>query len=536
MAHVIDLPGCFARGGDRDQVLERIAAAIGAYHAWLRRHGEPAPPVEEPIRVGVAEEVEGSSIAERGDIAALFAPEYEPITREQMEPYFRLMDHSRADLLALVGSLPDSVLDWRPEPEAASVRGLLRHIGNAEEWYVSRLVPPETLPPEWQDDEEMPILEFLEMERRTALSRLRQLTEEELSTVHYPTQWTSRPEEPWTARKALRRFLEHEGEHTAQIRDRLEMQRRQLMARLHAARAEFLVQLLGLDDSALVELKVQGDWTMKDTLSHLASWDRWVLAELQRGVTGERPDIATVRDIDGYNAASVAAWRERPLEEALTELHQARGAWVAWMESLAVDGFFRSRPVGRGDWFAPTWIQVMEEHDREHAHETAEWREKAGLEAAPARKDVLQVALQGGREELLAALLLVPAKERTTRRLCVDWTAHDIIGHIIDWEQIAVEGLHHMAAGRDPDVEAVEDLDAWNQEHVQARRGQSWEELWIELRSARESFARALETVHEDMLSRSFEAPWGGPITPYDLVCIYIEHDREHARDLREAI
>ena len=33
---------------------------------------------------------------------------------------------------------------------------------------------------------------------------LRQLTEEERSGVFYPTLWTRHPEEPWTARKALR--------------------------------------------------------------------------------------------------------------------------------------------------------------------------------------------------------------------------------------------------------------------------------------------------------------------------------------------
>lgn len=37
--------------------------------------------------------------------------------------------------------------------------------------------------------------------------------------VFYPTRWTSHPDEPWTARKALRRFLEHEWEHTGQVRE-----------------------------------------------------------------------------------------------------------------------------------------------------------------------------------------------------------------------------------------------------------------------------------------------------------------------------
>ena len=83
---------------------------------------------------------------------------------------------------------------------------ILRHVGNAEEWYVSRLVAPESLPTEWQDDEGMPLWDFLEMERRSALDCLRALSAEERAGVFYPTAWTSHPDEAWTLRKVLRRF------------------------------------------------------------------------------------------------------------------------------------------------------------------------------------------------------------------------------------------------------------------------------------------------------------------------------------------
>jgi hypothetical protein len=57
------------------------------------------------------------------------------------------------------------------------------------------------------------------MERRTAVERLRQLARTERTKVFYPTRWTDHPEEPWTARKVLRRFLEHELEHTMQAQE-----------------------------------------------------------------------------------------------------------------------------------------------------------------------------------------------------------------------------------------------------------------------------------------------------------------------------
>ena len=219
MAHVLALPGCIVRSPAREDALRQLPAAIAVYYAWLRSHGEPAPAPSAPVEIEIAGESRGFGPFDPGDAAALFPPDREPLSVEHLERYLRLMAHSRADLLALVQSLPDDLLDWQPDPDTHSLRWVLRHVGNAEEWYVSRLVPPETLPPEWEHDEDLALFEFLEMERRTAVARLRQLTDEERSGLFYPTAWTRHPEEPWTTRKVLRRFLEHEREHTAQVRE-----------------------------------------------------------------------------------------------------------------------------------------------------------------------------------------------------------------------------------------------------------------------------------------------------------------------------
>jgi predicted RNase H-like HicB family nuclease/uncharacterized damage-inducible protein DinB len=217
MAHVLDLPGCIARAPTRGEALRQLPDAIRDYHAWLQRHGEAAP-FEESIEIEIADASTGFGPFNPGDAAALFSPDQRPITPDEVEYHLRLMSYSRADLLDLVHDLPDEMLDWQPDAQSFPTRRLLRHIGNAEEWYVSRVVPPETLPSEWEHDEDMPSMNFLEMERRTATARLRQLTEAERSDVFYPRLWTQHPEEPWTARKVMRRFLEHEREHTGQIR------------------------------------------------------------------------------------------------------------------------------------------------------------------------------------------------------------------------------------------------------------------------------------------------------------------------------
>ena len=217
MAHLLDLPGCFARAESQEKALAMLPNAIRAYHAWLREHDEETFEPTDPILLRVAETSTGFVPFWRGSRAARFAPDCVPMSRDEMEVYFRRAGYARGDLLALVRNLSDEMLDRRANADAMGIREILRHVGNAEEWYVSRLVDPKTLPSEWANDQDLPIFEFLEMERRTALARLRQLTDEELGAVFYPAHFTKHPDEPWTARKALRRFLEHEREHIEHI-------------------------------------------------------------------------------------------------------------------------------------------------------------------------------------------------------------------------------------------------------------------------------------------------------------------------------
>jgi predicted RNase H-like HicB family nuclease/uncharacterized damage-inducible protein DinB len=217
LAHVLDLPGCVLRGESLAEALEEMPDAIRAHIAWLRRHGEIVEEVE-PLELRVVETNQGFGPFRRGDRAALFPADLLPPTHDEMENlYFKRANYARQDLLELVRKLPAEVLDWRMEKGTMTIGEILRHVGNAEQWYVSRLVPAETLPKEWEVDADMPILGFLELERRTALDRLRQLDEDELSAITRPVHWTKYPEEPWTARKALRRMIEHELEHLAHI-------------------------------------------------------------------------------------------------------------------------------------------------------------------------------------------------------------------------------------------------------------------------------------------------------------------------------
>lgn len=217
MAHVLQVPGAFVRAPSIDDALAALPAAVAQRAVWLRSAGFPVES-EEPLEFSVEEVVEGTGPFEPGDPAAIFTPERQPLTREESEVLLYVLERSRAGLLGLIADLSDEMLDWSADG-GMSVGEILRHLGNAEEGYTSKLVDPSRLPAEWERDDAMPIREFLEMERRTALAILRDLDDSERSSVHLRFKSDGVTEEPWSARKVLRRFLEHEWEHHRHIEE-----------------------------------------------------------------------------------------------------------------------------------------------------------------------------------------------------------------------------------------------------------------------------------------------------------------------------
>jgi len=313
--------------------------------------------------------------------------------------------------------------------------------------------------------------------------------------------------------------------------------RRRLLARLAAERAQLLWQLLGLDQELLTRTALFPDsgWTVKDLLAHVAAWDRWQHRAMTAMVAGEEPEVAAVEDVDAFNAAAVDAWRDRTLSDVLGELRTAREAWVTWLRDVPLEPFFESREHQGWDWAFPNCLNVQWQHDAEHADQLAAWRSELALKSDTGPKPVLVAALNAGRDELLASVDLIPPAERTSRPVCGHWTLKDLVGHLADWEQVGVEGLRHMTAGRSPDLAPIPDIEAWNREHAATREGQPWETCWEDLQGTRDQLLDVLRGMDQEKIDRSYRFPWGPEGTAYEWVRVFATHDREHAHDLRGA-
>lgn len=214
MAHVPDLAGCFAVGNTREEAMQRLRRAIAEYLTWLAALGETGAPSAETaeVEVEVAEEVTtiGTYPRRPGEPLAFFAADEEPLSYHDLQTAVRLMERVRRDLLDFLRDVPDEILHWQPGPDEWSIAETLLHMAHAEASYIARL----------EDESEPRPFPQLAAIRSWAYHRLGRLTEPELSRV------TSHRGEKWSARKMLRRFIEHDREHTAHIRNLLARYRR----------------------------------------------------------------------------------------------------------------------------------------------------------------------------------------------------------------------------------------------------------------------------------------------------------------------
>ncbi|MCA9990432.1 MAG: DinB family protein [Anaerolineales bacterium] len=532
LAHIPELPGLCLRGDSQEAALAALPQAIDSYFHWLQQHGEPLPRPD-TITWQVVETIHDFGPFQRGDKAALFAADKAPLSREALETHLRYAGYGRADLLALTRHLPEQLLEWQPNDQTMSIRQILSHVGGSAQWYVSRLVEAETLPPEWEHDDELGVFDFLALQQRTVSQRLRQLTEEELVQVTFPAMWSYHPDEMWTARKALRRLVEHELEHVAQVRQVLAQWRAHFLAHLAAERAELLFLLIGLDEETLASRPVFDNSSAKELLAHIAAWDTLHTGRIRLAAQGRAAEIPSLV-LDEYNAQLQAQHQGWPLAEALAVFTTARQEFLNTLAGLSDEELHRPVTLPNGDTTSiRTWGLWRTRHDAAHAADLQAWRKQQQFAPAVGPKALLLAALQASRAEMATLAALLSPAGQTTHPLINTWTLKDIVGHLADWEAY---GAAVLQAGRLLPMGYDEDDDRWNAAHAATRATQSWGQVWSDFQAARQALLAHIIPLAPNGLATLLPDERGAGVSIYNWVLSFLEHEREHALAMRAAL
>jgi predicted RNase H-like HicB family nuclease len=224
---LIDFPGTHARAQGKEQLLHNLQEELDYHLNWLRRHKQPVP--KQPgYTIRVEEEVQGiSELGESGGEAAFFELDKQIVDKKKLECLLRYMAHNREDLVNTVINLDKKAMDRIPDGKGRSIRDILAHICNAEEFYLSRLgekadeLYEQNLEMEVSEADHLPIFERLEAVRTACVKTLRELAPIKGEGIFTRIEYTAYPSERWSFYKVLRRFLEHEREHIYNIREYL---------------------------------------------------------------------------------------------------------------------------------------------------------------------------------------------------------------------------------------------------------------------------------------------------------------------------
>lgn len=215
LVHVIELLGCVAGGPTTEEALEQTPAAIRAFRRFLARFGASSD-LDDEIELRIAEHVTEGVWLGNGDPSLVFEPDLAPLTPEDTEDYINRLEWMRADMQALVSGLSPEQLVLKPVA-GRSIQAILEHVLESEYAYMRAFGKLEGLPGTGSivKKRQGEVLDWLGIVRQKEFERLRSLSQKERSEPFVHWKYTR------TARKVMRRMLEHNWEHLMELKARL---------------------------------------------------------------------------------------------------------------------------------------------------------------------------------------------------------------------------------------------------------------------------------------------------------------------------
>jgi hypothetical protein len=149
--------------------------------------------------------------------------------------------------------------------------------------------------------------------------------------------------------------------------------REEVRSLLEASHKELLAAIDGLTPEQMA-IPVFADWSVKDILAHIVSWEEYTLLDFQRVARGHMPALASFnqRDVDSFNALVMSLRRDFPLGQVMDELEANRKATIGALLALPDERLAQGQ-------FARIWASITAGHDHEHAEDIRKWRQKEGI-------------------------------------------------------------------------------------------------------------------------------------------------------------
>lgn len=213
MVHVLDLLGCVAVGPTTEAALAATPNAIWAYRRFLHRHGEAADP-DAPFEMRVEEHITEGQWLGNGSPYLTFGADLAPLTDDEVQTFLHRFQALREELATWVDLQFPERLDTPPSGGGRTARAVLLHLLSPTGGFLSAALggaPGFSALAGAAERGEITLPDALHRSAALAAERVRGTTPEERRAIR------TLPTGPRTLRKALRRMLEHDWEHLAEL-------------------------------------------------------------------------------------------------------------------------------------------------------------------------------------------------------------------------------------------------------------------------------------------------------------------------------
>jgi hypothetical protein len=144
-----------------------------------------------------------------------------------------------------------------------------------------------------------------------------------------------------------------------------------LLRRIHDAWEALQQSYAGLSDARLTEPGVAGDWSVRDILAHVTTWEEESLKYLPLIIEGGRPPkYARYGGIDAFNAMMTEQKRGLSLADVQQQMRDVHDKLIDFLQGVPEEQFLRETRFRRRlrlDTYR---------HYGEHARMIGQWRAK----------------------------------------------------------------------------------------------------------------------------------------------------------------
>ncbi len=136
--------------------------------------------------------------------------------------------------------------------------------------------------------------------------------------------------------------------------------------------------------------------------------------------------------------------------------------------------------------------------------------------------------LQEARRYLIALADQAP----TDKYIYPHWTIKEYIDHLSGWDDALVEALEAHARNEPVPQSAARGVNAYNAQTVSTHAALDLAHSRGELTAGHERVIRVIRKLPDEKINEFMVFPWGERGTVKDFITIFIEHDKEHTKDL----